>query len=277
MVKTLKKSTVTHYYLRVFSRHPSAKGLLKKVLIKGKKVVYRHGSTTESSFKYEINSVQSVRNSADKRLMKKAFDSAGINHARWEELQNHNSERFNKFLKEISFGESAVIIKHRFGSRGSGNSLVKTKEQLQKFIASHQGTLGSYIVEEYKNYSVEYRLHITEYGCIYTCRKMLKSDTPDSEKFQRHDDNCVWYVESNPAFNKPANWDEIVKDCQKALKALGGDVMAFDVKCTSIKEKKDRKCKWIVIESCSAPSFGEGTTEHYVNELPKIIQRKYGI
>lgn len=104
---------------------------------------------------------------------------------------------------------------------------------------------------------------------------MLKSNTPENQRFQRHDDNCTWIIESNELFNKPSNWDAIVKDCVKALKAIGADVLAFDVKCTSIKDSKDKVCKWILIESCSAPSFGEKTTKNYVAELPKILKRKY--
>ncbi len=40
---------------------------------------------------------------------------------------------------------------------------------------------------------------------------------------------CGWWrkIES---FNKPNNWQEIIDECVKALKAIGLDVAAFDVK-----------------------------------------------
>jgi hypothetical protein len=58
---------------------------------------------------------------------------------------------------------------------------------------------------------------------------------------------------------------------------MDADVLAFDVKCTSIKDKKDKKCRFILIESCSAASFGDKTAEKYIQELPKILKLKYGL
>lgn len=279
--KIAKKVIPTHFYVRVLSRHPSTAGLRKAVLIKGEKVVYRHGSVTKQDIEMEINSVDSVENSADKLKMKQAFDKAEVKHAKWFHLGKMTSDvkSFETFLKTIKFGaeDNWIIAKQRWSSRGEGNYLLKTKEELDKFIASKKSSLDNYIVEEYKHYSVEYRLHVSLNGCFYTNRKVLKNNTPKDERFQRHDDNCSWLLESNPAFNKPNNWDDIVKDCKNALKAIGADVLAFDVKCTSIKEKKEKKASWILIESCSAPSFGTGTLQHYKDELPKIIKTKYGI
>lgn len=279
-VKVIKKPT--HFYLRILSRHPSIAPLRNSVLIKGFKAVYRHGSTTNGSFEYEINSVDSIKNSADKKLMKEAFDRAEVKHASWIHLLKANTDKpaFEKFLASLNFPkdkDSWIIVKNRWGSRGTGNSLIKTKQELDKFIADKGKYLDNYIAEEYKNYTVEYRVHATEYGYFYTCRKMLKTNTPKEDRFQRHDDNCSWYVETNPKFNKPENWNEIIEDCKKAVKTLGADVLGFDIKCTSTKDSKDKKCKWILIESCSAPSFGEGTIKKYTEELPKIINHKYSI
>lgn len=276
--KKIKKPT--SFYLRVLSRHPSTSGLRNTVLINGMKVVYRHGSTTSSGLPYEINSVASIKTSADKKLMKEAFDRADISHALWLPLSKSRDDKanFDAMLKKLDFGsdkKSYLIIKSRMGSRGNGNTLIKTKTELDAFLKRNSGSLDHYIVEEYKNYSCEYRIHVTARGYFYTCRKMLKKDTPDDKKFQRHDDNCTWYVEDNPNFNKPSNWNEIVTDCKKALNTIGADVLAFDVKTTSIKDSKDKKAKWIIIESCSAPSFGTGTMEKYKEELPKIVKAKY--
>lgn len=282
-VKPVKKSTPTSFYLRVFSRHPSTKEVKDKILIKGVKAVYRHGSTTSSdNFDYEINSVESVKTSADKKLMKEAFDKAEIRHAPWIALTKSKSDpkAWKDFLDKLKFDADKdmwLIVKSRYGSRGTGNTLVKTKAELDKLLKEKTAHLDNYIVEEYKTYSVEYRIHVSESGYFYTCRKMLKKDTPKEERFQRHDDNCSWYVESNPEFNKPANWDAIVGDCVKALKVMEADVLAFDVKCTSIKETKDKVCRYIIIESCSAPAFGEITGQKYREELPKIIYKKYKI
>lgn len=280
----IKRSQVkkpTSFYLRVLSRHPSTSGLRNKLLISKFKAVYRHGSTTSGDFEYEINSVDSVKNSADKLLMKQCFDKAEVRHAPWFHLKNIGAvSDWNEFINKLEFGKdknSFLIIKNRWGSRGTGNYVIKTQEELGKFLKEKSKSLSNYIVEEYKNYSVEYRIHATENEYFYACRKVLKKDTPKEQRYQRHDDNCSWLIETNKDFNKPSNWDEIVNDCKKAVTAMGADILAFDVKCTSIKDSKDKKCRFILIESCSAPSFGEITLQKYTEILPKIIKSKYGI
>jgi D-alanine-D-alanine ligase-like ATP-grasp enzyme len=279
--KVIRKPT--SFYLRILSRHPSIVPLRDNpLLIRKVKAVYRHGSTTDGKFEYEINSVESIKTSADKKLMKEAFDKAEIKHAPWIHLKKYSTEKkvFDEFLGKLEFGkdkESWIIIKNRWGSRGTGNTLVKTQQELDAFIKGKTNSLDNYIIEEYKNYTVEYRIHATEEEYFYTCRKMLKSNTPKEQRFQRHDDNCEWFLENNPKFNKPENWNDIVEDCKKAVKTMGADVLAFDVKCTSVKDAKDKKCKYIIIESCSAPSFGKVTMEKYREQLPKILYKKYGI
>lgn len=290
--KTIKKPNVvssssklkkpTHFFLRILSRHPSTKAIRNKVLVPKITAVYRHGSSTAGKFEYEINSVESIKNSADKLLMKQCFDKAEISHAAWFHLSAKEIRKtdWEAFIKKTEFGkdkESWLIIKQRWGSRGMGNYLIRTQVELDKFLKDKRDSLGNYIIEEYKKFSVEYRIHATENEYFYACRKMLKTDTPKEKRFQRHDDNCSWFIETNPAFNKPSNWDRIVEDCKKAVTAIGADVLAFDIKCTSIKGSKDKTCKFIVIESCSAPSFGEKTAENYIKILPKIIKEKYDI
>jgi D-alanine-D-alanine ligase-like ATP-grasp enzyme len=275
-----KKFKPSHYYLRIFSRHPSTKAIREVIMIKGKKAVYRHGSTTEGNFEYELNSVDSVKISSNKHSMKVAFDEAEVRHAPWIAMDKFTKEKpkFDAFIKDSKLSDKEnrfLIIKHKHGSRGTGNYLIKSTSDLDNFIKQHKDSLSNYIIEQYKNFTVEYRLHVSELGCFYTCRKVLKSDTPKEKRFQRHDDNCSWFLEKNPKFDKPSNWDEIVKDCQKALRAIGADILAFDVKCTSTKEKKDKKCDWILIESCSAPAFGNVMAEAYKEHLPKLIANKY--
>lgn len=278
--KKIVKKVITHHHLRVLSRHPSVSQIRGKILIPGIKVVYRHGSTTQGSFQYEINSVQSIKNSADKLKMKECFDKAGVTHAKWRKLEQlNNKQACDVFLKEVGFPENHLILKSRFGSRGNGNYFIKTKAELDSFLKAHLSSLSNYIVEEYKSYLQEYRIHVSKDGYFYTCKKALKKDTPAAEKFQRHDDNCVWLIETNPNFNKPSNWNAIVTDCIKALNAMGGDCFAFDVKTTSPQnsKEKDKSVKWILIESCSAASFGDITAIKYIENLPKIVKSKYNL
>lgn len=169
-----------------------------------------------------------------------------------------------------------VIVKHIHGSRGESNYYISSQAELTAWIPGK--TLSNYIIEKYYNFNVEYRLHVSMLGhCFYTCRKMLKSDTPEAERKQRHDENCSWILETNPMFDKPDNWNDIVEDCLKAMNAMKADILAFDVKVQSNKTYKGTRRtnpKWIILESCSAPSFGEITTEKYLIEIPKVLIKK---
>lgn len=133
--------------------------------------------------------------------------------------------------------------------------------------------MSRYIAEAWRNHVREYRLHCTENGVFYACRKMIKRDTPQEKRFQRHSDNSVWILETNPLFDKPSCWNELEADCIKALKSLGLTIGAFDVKCQSEYDSKKNKRKevdFFVIESCSAPSLQEIGIQKYVEQIPII-------
>jgi len=270
---------------RICSRHPTH-NILRTELPKMKfRSVFRLGSTTEiedvidnGGVRVEINSIESVKNSASKRLMKECFTDAGVKTADWfiVDAQGNFIQKLGENSKKISKKELPfpLIIKSLHGSRGRGNTLVKDLAALDIFLQGKD--MKNYIIEKFYSYSREYRIHVTSEGYFYTCRKMLKKDTPEDKRFQRHDDNCVWIVEDNPSFEKPVNWDALVADCIKALESLGGDIMAFDVKMQSVKDAKGnlrKDPKWIILESCSAPSFGEITAKKYIEQIPKVATR----
>lgn len=275
---------ITSFRMSVFTRHPSYRELKEKLPKLPFKTICRFGSTTivedqhtKGGARLEINERQGIINSSSKLLMKKCFNSAKVKTAPWWTfrqsafLQNDNSDTPTK-IEELKF---PVIVKSIYGSRGLGNYMCNTLELLQRFVGSHN--MNDYIIEKYMTFSREYRLHVTDNGCFYTCRKMLKSDTPEHLRYQRHDDNCSWFIESNPKFDKPINWNALVQDCINAKNALGLDICAFDVKIQSSKDsdgKTRENPEWILIESASAPSMGTITTEMYALELPKIALAK---
>ena len=107
---------------------------------------------------------------------------------------------------------------------------------------------------------------------------MLKEETPENERFYRNDSNCVWYLESNPGFDKPLNWDDIVEECINAIKAVGLDIGACDVLVQSAVDKNgDTRTSpsFIICEVNSAPAFGTITLEKYIKEIPKVLRSKF--
>lgn len=272
--------------LRVYSRHFSHDPLRKSVFVDALAMI-RFGSTTKPLVNYqvEINSIQAVKNSASKLLMKQCFTKASVKTAEWFTFVP--ADKLNPILFDSEGGccdesrfsidqmKFPIIIKHHFGSRGTGNYKLNTKEELEQWMKGKD--ISNYIGESYKTFLREYRLHCTEEGCFYACRKLLKNDTPADKRYQRHSDNSIWCIESNTSFNRPVNWTAIEADCVKALKSLGGDIMAFDVKVQSVKDGEGRvrqNPEWIVIESCSAPSLLEVGISKYREILPKLVNIK---
>lgn len=268
----------------ILSRHPSHSILRAKnqtlPLLPFKSVI-RLGSTTESDGRLEINTVQAVKNSASKLLMKQKFTEAGVKTANWF-TYNHGAFRkiFNNGIFDLH-GDVVdkeelhypIVAKSHFGSRGIGNTKFNNKEELEAWLPNKN--LNNYIFEEFCKMTREYRLHVTKFGCFYTCRKLVKNDAPEGT-WQKHDDVCNWVLEENPSFKKPKNWDAIVADCVKAKNALGLDICAFDVGVQGAKDGVERENpEWIIFESCSAPSFGNVTGQKYIEILPKLLIDKY--
>lgn len=274
----------------VYSRHPTHDVLRNKTLPLFKfRSVIRLGSTTDvadsvtnGGRRVEINSIKAIRNSASKLLMKRCFAQAGVKTAQWYTAETlgggylfHESDN-NQNETDLANLPYPIVAKHHFGSRGTGNHLLKTREELEAWLRGK--TLSNYIFEKFYSYSREYRLHTTENGCFYTCRKVIKEETPADKRWFRNDSNSNWITEGNQLFDKPSNWNTIVAECVKALKAVGLDVGAFDVKVQSAAKENGRmreNPEFIILESNSAASFGEITAKKYIEELPKILTAKF--
>jgi hypothetical protein len=212
--------------------------------------------------------------------MKRCFTRASVKTARW--FVKYDSIGGRGWIeKGIALGEAdrsisdlpfPIIAKSHFGSRGVGNTKLDNQQALEVWMRNRD--LSSYIFEQFVGYTREYRLHISKNGCFYACRKLLRNDAPEGT-WQRHDDVVTWALESNPSFKKPNNWNLIVEDCIRAQQALGLDICAFDVMVQGSKEGRERNNpEWIIVESASAPSFGDITTQKYIEEIPKLIKDK---
>lgn len=289
----LKKYTM--FRPLILSRHPSHSILRlknKQITLLPYRSVVRFGSSTEvhdtianGGNRVEINTVQSIKNSASKLLMKQKFTEAGVKTAKWMCAEEHyiNEEGLVSGIEE--HGEDSfsypIVAKAHYGSKGRGNTLIKTQKELSDWMIGK--TLSNYIFEKFMNYAYEFRLHVTAEGCFYACRKALKQGVAEKDKWRRHDDICVWFLEESPEFYKPNSWLDIETDCIKALKAIGADLLSFDIKVQSPVNKNGKQREYqnyILLECNSASSMDNGSGEvsvcakKYIDIIPKIILNK---
>lgn len=229
------------------------------------------GSTTPTSAitrkegYLEINTPEACANSNDKIIMKNLFTAAGIPTAEYiVKSQETSNQDFKELLHECLETWKRMIVKHKHSSKGNNIYYIETKEQLEDWLQEHN-RYENYVFEKYYTYSKEYRIHVTDDGCFYTCRKMLRNDA--EVRWHRHEMNSVWILEDNPMFDKPSNWDSIVEACIAAKNAVGLDIAAIDVKVQTKKETP----KFIILETNSAPALGDTGIIHYTNILKRMI------
>lgn len=266
------------YIPQIRSRHPSHNGLravLKRLPFRS---VIRFGSTTELDVNYrvELNPAEAIKNSSNKLKMKECFDNLKVKTAKWTQL---TGDALVSWIQNEKDGVGyPIVAKHHFGSRGTGNYLLRNKKEVEEFFAKQSKNLNRYIFEKYYNYNKEYRLHVTKNGSFYACRKMLRQEFKDTDKaWQRHDDNCSWILPNNPLFEEPNNWKEIEEHCVNALKSCGLDFGACDLRVQNNTDEKNKvrsNPDFIVIEINSAPSFGQITLEKYKEMLPELLIQK---
>lgn len=255
-------------WLKIRSKNFSAKLLRRKIKVQ-KPSILRLGSFTDTRLVFpnipkhailELNTVQACEISNNKILMKQAFTENNIQTAEWSILAQQEWSIF------------PAIIKHIHSSKGKGIYFISNSEELNTFINKHREHLNNFIIEKYYTYSREYRIHVTKNQYFYACRKMLKTEAQD--RWHRHSSNCVWVLENNPLFDKPNNWEQITQECIKALKAVGLDIGAVDVKVQSQNNSKGlirENPKFIILETNSAPALSEQTAEHYLNIIKTLL------
>src|SRR5690606_5673955 len=116
----------------------------------------------------ELNTVEAIKTSSNKLLMKQAFDRAGASTAPWSEA--NLVQQVNEESLTFSNGTTInfpIVAKAKYGSKGKGNTLIRTQEEYNSW---RQGkTMSNYIIEKFMNYGLEFRLHISADGCFYAC------------------------------------------------------------------------------------------------------------
>jgi len=234
---------------------------LRRSLLSPHRTIVRFGSLTSTANVFpravelgrriiEINTAEAIKISRDKLLMKQCFDDAEIAHSKWKPANDFN-------LGDLEY---PILAKNRLSYQGRGMVKIDNQEQYEAFKRSHN--LDAYILERYYNYAREYRLHCTQEECFLTWRKLRRHDAEERWFFNSH--NCNWVGENHRLFNKPRNWEEIIKASINAIKAVGLDIGAVDCRVAA-------DGKFIILEVNSAPALGAQGLQCYQNQIKQLI------
>lgn len=247
------------YLIPVRSRHPSHRGLMEGTRLPFRSVV-RFGSTTiMGDGRTHCNTVDAIRNCADKLRMKQIFAQHNIKSPKfWT-----TSVRAN-MPNPIPYPIVAKIFNH---SRGRGMVRIMDVTEHAEFIRTHNE--NNYTYEEYFKHSREYRIHVSPHieGEIFSIRKMIRQEAADNGTWSRNIQNGAFVRE----FERPAEWPQMVEECKRACAALGLDIGAADI-LYSVKNKS-----FTIVEINSAPAMRDRTREAYKNAIIQILKHKHGI
>lgn len=273
------------HYSKVRSKNHSCDDLRSKNNGLGpftERSVVRLGSTTMTELIYpksskkglpiiEINTVESIRNSRSKLLMKGCFKEANVPQSEWTTSMNTIKE----FTDNVGF---PIVVKRVFGFKGRGMSRIPNQRKLDKWFNENPNTQGFYAEKLYSSkqkFNKEYRLHCTQDECFMSWRKLRKRDA--QVRWYFNSDNCNWVSEEHELFDRPVNWDNIVKDCCNAIKSVGLDIGCCDLRIQSSKDGEGNiieNPKYIIVEVNSAPALAEHGIEAYRKQITKLISNK---
>lgn len=255
---------------------------LKGQVTTAKRVVLRLGSTTPiekvfpKSIKkglevQEINTVDAIKSSRSKLLMKECFAKDKVPQAEWwlpeyEQLEiifwPNNIEENPVTVSKLPY---PILAKRIFGFKGRGMIKLDNEKELSNWLETHADLDGWYI-EQYMNYGREYRLHCTQEEVFMVWRKLRKEEATNRWFF--NSSNCNWIGEDHELFDEPSNWKEVKKASINALKSVGLDIGAVDVRIQSSEKKLPR---FIVCEVNSAPALGKKGIEKYKQIIKKLV------
>lgn len=250
--------------VRVRTKNFSADPLRNSLFLPGRSLV-RLGSLTATKTVFpttygrypitEVNTVEAVKNSRDKLQMKECFKRNNIPQAEW-------------FLpgKEPDKVTYPLVAKKIVGFKGHGMFLINNDKEYKE---SRNKLTNEYFLEHFYNYSREYRLHCNQEICFLSWRKLRKEGVKDRWFFNSL--NCNWVGVDHRLYGKPSNWKEIEKVAVEAVRSVGLDIGAVDIRVQSAKHKPPR---FIVCEVNSAPALGEQGLEVYREVIKNIILKK---
>lgn len=255
IINIMNRKKVFKHRLKLLSRHPTHDSL--RALLLCDKTLLRLGSSTkvdESKYQYVLNSIEAIETSKNKLLMKEAFLRAGVKSPEFYMITDLNPDKL----------KYPMVAKHMLGSRGTGNYLLNSADELKHFIKK-KSNIKDFLFERYCNYAYEYRIHVSTLGVFLIWQKLMKRATPESKKWVYNNDNCVFVSKDNASFVRIANIEKLNTLCLNALNAVGLNIGSIDLKI-------NKKGEMTVIEINSAPSLGEIGIEHYKTEIKKLTK-----
>jgi len=245
---------------QIRTKNPSAAPLRRSIFV-NKRAIVRLGSRTPSRQIYptqsfvEVNTVESIENSRDKLRMKECFFRYDVKQAEYWEI----GEPIDGIPPLPMVGKQII------GFKGHGMQLLQTNDELDQFIRSHSPNV--YFLERFYNYAREYRIHATSDHSFLSWRKLRRADA--EQRWFFNSTNCNWVGEDHELFQRPNNWDELCNAAVMAVRSVGLDIGAVDIRVQG-RNNPD----YIVCEVNSAPQLGEVGIEHYRREITNIINNK---
>jgi len=246
--------TYTQRTVRIRTKNPSSNPLRKAILVPFN-AVCRLGSRTPTNEVFprggrviECNTVESIENSRDKLRMKACFERGNVTQARWYHGSFSDIQTIKRHFSINKTEDYQLVGKAICGFQGKGMVLINNDTELADFCRTH--TPQNFFIELFFNLNSEFRIHATQDEVFMTWRKLRKQDAKEKWFFNSH--NCNWVNEQHELFQKPGNWKQICDEAIKAVRSVGLDISAVDVRVST----KDPS-QFIVLETNSGPSLGE--------------------
>lgn len=238
------------YKVRVASRHPSHKNILKQGQMPKfpVRVRIRFGSQIpHRPCVIDFNSIEAIIRTSNKSAMKRWFQMSGIKSPKY--LLNNQVNRDRILNGELG---DAVFFKTTFHSRGRGMLHITNLEEV-----SDVHTPGYF--EESQIADREFRVHVMDGKSFYVDEKRPR---------ERGHEAVIKNMENGYKFRRPLSEFpiEVITESEKAVKALGLDFGAADVGLNSNGV--------FIYEVNTAPSLRTKTRKLYQKALVRLIWKK---
>jgi hypothetical protein len=210
----------------------------------GHRVVVRLGGTMPyNEYDVQINSVDAIKHSIDKRQQKHLMIGAGL-----------------KTLPILPDPQFPCVVKGRIRSCGTKVFLVEDKKA---FAEAVKNVKNDFYIEPFFEATSEYRLHCTQEEVFFAVKKIKRNAEDVMINHQNHF--------NKREFLKPRLWEHIKAECVKAMKTLNLDIACFDVLYSS---KDNNNHQFVIAEANTNPEMLNNTFDAYKDAIIKVVNQK---